>query len=105
MNTQQWTERRRQDRFEARLARAETALERYQIEKGEALTRLADRLGIDRVVIFRLAGRGGGYTRGRNDAFRMDSTLIAMVSADTGIPIGQLYEEAAMAACKRTVES
>lgn len=105
MNAMQWTERRRQDRYEARLARAETALERHQIEKGEALTRLADRLGIDRNAIFRLAGRGGSYVRGRADsAFRMDSTLIAMVSADTGIPMGQLFEEAAMAACKRAAE-
>lgn len=104
MNAQQWTERRRQDRYEARLARAETALERHQIEKGEGLVNLADRLGISRNAIFRLAGRGGSYVRRSDDAFRMDSTLIAVVSADTGIPMGQLFEEAAMAACKRAAE-
>lgn len=95
---------RDQRRYDARLARARTSLERHQIQKREPLAQLADRLSISRNSIFRLAGRGGSYVRGSAGSFRMDSIIIEIVSRDTGIPVGQLYEEAAAAARKRAAE-
>lgn len=99
--TQPTPEYQRQRRLPARLARCQTALERHQIEKGETLLQLARRLNLNHSTIYRLAGRGGSYSRYRDGSFSMDSLLIEIVSEDTGIPIGQLYEEAAMAARNR----
>lgn len=99
--TQHTAEYYRQRRLPARLERCETELERYQLRKDESLVALADRLSLPRAAVYILAGRIG-YTKRGNGTFAIDSGVVERVSRDTGIPMGQLFEEAAVAARKRS---